>query len=169
MAQFDAKAYRAQNPEEKSLPTGWYRVKCESSELKKTQVGQYDMVTLKIRIVDSISGLFINAIQWENLTIGHSLEQTRKFANDKLAEIMLACGVDVVEVWGDIAEFGTEFAMSVGRSQQTGRVYAIYRPLSAYLAVAAKAEPRPAPFTNGEAPVMPPAPPLEDYSNDIPY
>lgn len=166
---FNAKQYREQNPEEKSLPTGWYRVKCESSELKKTAVGQFDMITLKIRIVDSISGHFINALQWENLTIGHANEQTRKFANDKLAEIMLACGVDEIEVWSDIGANGGEFAMSIGKSQQTGRIYAVYRPLAAYLAVQAKSPAKPAPFVNGEAPVMPPAPPMEDYLDDIPF
>ncbi len=171
---FNAKQYREQNPEQRSLPVGWYKVKAESSEMKQSSAGA-NMVTISIRIKDSLSGHFVNALQWENLTIGHESEQVRKIANDKLAEIMLASGVDEIEVWSDIAANGGEFAMSVGKSTKTGRVYAVYRPLSVWDAMATKHYGQiPAPATNGlidEAyvPVQVDTLPQINFDDDIPF
>jgi hypothetical protein len=166
---FNAKEYRKDNPEERDLPVGWYKVFCEMSELKKSSMG-HDMVVLKIRIVDSISGHFINALQWENLVIGHPSELTRKYANDKLAEIMLACCIETINVWGDLSN-SPEFAMSIGKSAKTGNVYAVYRPLSAYLAVQAKQGIQPAPL--GLAPayqeLTPPRVDDHFFDDDLPY
>lgn len=161
---FNARQYREENPLERSLPEGWYKVKCETSELKKSSTG-FDMVTLSIRIADSLSGHFINALQWENLVIGHPNETTRKFANEKLAEIMLASGVDEITVWGDIAHHGADFAMRVAKSEKTGRVYSVYRDISAWDAAVNKhynVKPE-------EKPDVAPAPPIEHYIDDIPY
>ena len=169
MAVFNAKEYRDQNPEQRTLPTGWYKVKVETSQLKQSSAGD-DMVTMSIRILDSLSGHFINALQWENLVIGHPNDQTRRIANDKLAEICLASGVDEIRVWGDIAEEGKEFAMSIGKSEKTGRIYAVYRSIDAWEAKLAKqGKAQPAPMFNGQAPVLAPAPPLDDYIDDIPF
>lgn len=166
MAVFNAAQHRAENPDDRTFPKGWYRVKCEMSESKPSSSG-YQMVTLKIRIVDSISGHFINAIQWENLTIGHPSPKVSKIAQGKLTEIMLAAGVPELDVWGELGEKGTDFAMSIGISSQTGRSYAIYRPLSAYLEVAAKHQPTQQ--FESQTPVIPPAPPIDDYLDDVPY
>lgn len=169
---FNAKKYREENPEQRTLPVGWYKVKAETSELKQSSAGA-NMVTISIRILDSLSGHFINALQWENLTIGHESEQVRKFANDKLAEIMLASGVDEIEVWSDIAFEGKEFAMSIGKSAKTGRVYAVYRPLAMWDAMVTKHYgAAPAPATNGlidepYVPVHVDTQPQIDFEDDI--
>lgn len=169
---FNAKQYREQNPVERALPVGWYKVKVETSSKTMSSTG-YEMVKMSLRIVDSISGYFINALQWENLVFGHESEITRKYANDKLAEIMLAAGVEVAKEWEDIALHGGEFAMSIGKSAKTGRVYAVYRPLAVWEAMVAKHNGVvPAPSVNGliTEPYTPPAAYTEiNFDDDIPF
>jgi hypothetical protein len=133
---FDANAFQKDNPTDKTFPVGWYLVNIETSEQKPTTKG-FDMVTLKVRLKDSTNGHFINAINWENLTIGHGSPTVAKIAKEKLSEIMLACNQPQINVWGELSN-SADFAMEVRKSQQSGKTYAVYKPLAKWFEVVQK-------------------------------
>jgi hypothetical protein len=125
---FNAKKYREENPSLSSeLPIGRYLVEAESAELKTSSSG-YDMVTWKLRIKDSESGAFVNAIQWENLTIGHDSPKVQEIANEKLTEILLALDViddvDLKKLTPMVA--GKTCVMTIKQAKASGRLYAVY-------------------------------------------
>jgi hypothetical protein len=162
MAGFNAKKYAEENPIQSQIAVGDYKVTCEQFEAKTSSTG-FEMLTGKIRVIDSTSGAYINALQWENLVIGHPTDKTRKIANNKLAEIMLAAGVDEYDSIDDLNDKleDVEFTMSI-RVARSGRFYAMYRPVS-FFNDAANVQ-----SATSDIPDLPPAPPL-DYDDDVPY
>lgn len=126
---FNAKQHRVSNPIQTSaeLPVGHYQAHVEEV-MEKTSSTGFKMITLKLRITNSMTGSFINALHWENLCIGHDSEQVRLIAMDKLAEICEAHGIEAFENVGDLArQIGKkEVSLTINKSR-AGRIYAVYR------------------------------------------
>lgn len=161
---FNAKKFAEENPIQSQLPTGHYKVEVESIEEKTSSTG-YGMYTLKIRVLESLRGGYVNALQWENLVVGHDSEQTQKYAFAKLTEIMLAAGVDEFKEASDLQESlkNVPIAMTIAQAK-SGRYYALYRPLQFYVA-ASQAVGNIPPAND-----IPPMPPIDiNYEDDIPY
>jgi hypothetical protein len=171
---FNAKKHREQSalPNTDGLPVGHYLGLVEEIYDKKSSSG-YDMLTFKVRVVDSISGSFINALQWENLCHGHESEMVKQIAADKLAEICLAHGVEEFVDTADLAkQIGFKRVSITINKSRTGKTYAVYRPEKYFfdrrdgvspLRTAAKAK----------ATELPPQPELMeppiDFDDDIPF
>lgn len=180
---FNARQHRESNPimGQGELPVGHYLVLVEEIYDKTSSTG-FKMLTFKIRILDSISGSHINALQWENLVIGHDSEMTRRIALDKLADICLAHGIESFVDVADLArQIGNQkVTMTVGRSRM-GKTYTVFRPARFFfdrkdglsgLQVAKRAQAIPAavqPQVAGQ-PVPNPAEPLIDFDDEeIPF
>lgn len=180
---FNARQHRESNPimGQGELPVGHYLALVEEIYDKTSSTG-FKMLTFKVRILDSVSGSHINALQWENLVIGHESEMTRRIALDKLADICLAHGIESFVDVADLArQIGNQkVAMTVGRSRM-GKTYTVFRPARFFfdrkdgltgLQVAKRAQAIPAavpPQVAGQ-PVPPsPAEPLIDFDDELPF
>lgn len=166
---FNAKKFAEENPIQSQLPLGHYKVEVESAEEKTSSTG-YGMYTLKIRILESLRGGYANALQWENLVVGHDSEQTQKYAYAKLTEIMLAAGVDEFIDASDLQQSLKNIPITMTIAQaKSGRYYAMYRPLQFYIAASQAVGNTPPVDDAPTIPAMPPMPDIDDYIDDIPF
>ena len=142
------------------LPKGRYVLEIEAAETRVSSTG-FKMISMKIRSHGNESGAFKNALHWENLTIGHNSQVVADYAKRKLAEIMIAAGIETLE---DLPNGDLDLLPLVGKKvtgiacqSKTGNRYVIYAP---------PAEQAP-PMTGGFQNI--PSPPDGDYDDDIPF
>lgn len=145
------------------LPKGRYTLRVETAQQKKSSTG-FDMVSLKIRSLGNEDGRYINAVHWENLTIGHVSQTVADYAKRKLAEIMMAAGVDNLpenpDGTLDLSPLIDKEVTGVACQSTSGNRYVIYIvPSDKAPAMVGGLNPDPRPLP----------PPDIDFDDDIPF